>query len=280
MPSPSLRRASVRSLSFLLVLLLGTGAVVSACAGSGRDPFLSTTDEVASIEPVAPDASPPPPPAPEAPKPASDGGDEADPCKRAPPSLLCGVAPQCGCSPTETCDVANTLGEAACVTAGKAAMGWPCTATAGCSRGLTCIFGTCHAFCGSPGTACGIAGTGACLQVTTQSGTDVPNLAVCLIACAPHDPTSCGGETNAGTGACVVDSNGATDCQTGGARKEDESCSPTDPCGPALVCTTRGDKSTCERWCRVGQNDCGTDKTCGGFQPEVKVGGVAYGACP
>jgi hypothetical protein len=158
-------------------------------------------------------------------------------------------------------------------------MGHPCTATAGCALGLTCIFGTCHAYCDEK-QACSEGGTGACVQIETASGAAVPNLRICRVACALHDPASCGGKTNAGIGVCYVDDNGATDCQEGGPRTENQTCSATQACGPGLVCTTSSSSSTCKRWCRVGQKDCGTGKTCTGFSTEVKVGDVVYGACP
>ena len=258
---------------------LALGSVV-ACTADSRAPF-DAVDTGASTEPDAP-------PAPTATstqvtpeKPTADASlPPPDTCEKAAPSHICGVVPQCGCAVGETCDVTDSIGTASCVTAGKAPMGLPCTATAGCALGLTCIFGTCHAFCDDPTKPCTQPGTGACSQIQTQAGASVPNLAVCRVACALHDPTSCGGKTNAGPGVCFVDDNGGTDCQSGGSRTEQQTCSPTNECGPALVCTTVGATSTCKRWCRVGQNDCGVGKTCSGFQTAVKVGTVEYGACP
>jgi hypothetical protein len=232
-----------------------------------------TSEEPRSEEPAStPIETEDPPPADE--PPPSD-------CKTAAPSNACGVAPQCGCAKTETCDVVDALGTAKCVPFGKAAMGKPCTATAGCAQGLTCVFGTCHAFCVDPGTKCSQAGTGDCVQVGGQGGAAIPNLAVCTVQCAPHDSLSCGGKTNAGTGVCFVDNAGNTDCQEGGTRAENESCSPTDDCGPGLVCITPSTGSErCKRWCRVATNDCGGSAICRGFSTKVMVGGVEYGACP
>jgi hypothetical protein len=206
-------------------------------------------------------------------------------CKTAAPSHACGVSPQCGCAKTETCDVVDTKGTATCVAFGKATMGKPCTATAGCARGLSCVFGTCHAFCDKGGTQCSEPGTGDCVQVTAQGGTAIPNLAVCMVQCAPHDPLACGGKTNAGTGVCFVAADGSTDCQEGGSRSENQTCSPTDECGPGLVCitTTSGTGTgadACKRWCRVGTNDCGGSAVCRAFSTKVMVGTAEYGACP
>jgi hypothetical protein len=195
------------------------------------------------------------------------------------PNDVCSPSPQCGCSPTQTCDIVNTKGTTACVTAGNAPMGKPCTATAGCALGLTCLFGTCHAFCDAKGT-CSQPGAGACLQVQTEDGADVPNLRVCQVACELQDPNSCGGKTNAGVGACYSDGKGGTDCQEGGTHAENEKCSQEDKCGPGLVCVNTSSSSSCKRWCRLGHNDCGGTAKCAGFSNEVKVGNVVYGACP
>jgi hypothetical protein len=183
------------------------------------------------------------------------------------------VSPQCGCAEGKTCDVVDQRGSARCVSAGSVAMGHPCEASGDCALGLTCVFGTCHAFCNDPGQACGEPGTGDCAQVKTTDGDDVPNLMVCRVACEPYDEASCGAAV------CNVDPQGKTECQAGGSREEGEECSPTDTCGPGLGCVTADKKSSCKRWCRLGGSDCGADKSCNGFSPELVVNGVPYGAC-
>jgi hypothetical protein len=178
--------------------------------------------------------------------------------------------------------VPDASGEAVCVVAGTITMGQPCAKTTSCARGLTCIFGTCHAFCDNAGSACALPGTYGCEQIKTTSGTDVPNLSICRVACSPNDPATCGGKTSEGIGVCYADGKGGTDCQSGTSKVEGDACSPKDACGPGLVCTTvkTTSKSTCKKWCRVGQTDCGAGNTCNGFNPAVKVGDVVYGACP
>ena len=262
--------ASVVTFSLVACSSDGTRAPFSdASAGSTGDPEEAPPAPTSNATPVKPT------------KTSGDAGTGAidDGCERVSPDDECGVAAQCGCAPTHTCDVADGTGRTRCVTAGTAPMGHPCTATAGCALGLTCIFGTCHAFCDEK-MACSEPGAGVCTQIETSSGTAIPNLAICRVACDLHDPTSCGGKTNAGIGVCYVDDQGNTDCQEGGRRTENQTCSATQACGPGLVCTTSSSSSTCKRWCRVGQNDCGSGKTCTGFSTEVKVGGVVYGACP
>ncbi len=216
--------------------------------------------------------------------PTNDGGAEADApdtCKRTAPSNKCGLAPQCGCTLAETCEVQDGVGAVDCVTAGLAPMGSACVNTAGCARGLTCMYGTCHAYCGNPGSACTAPKTGGCEQVKNTGGTAIPNLSVCRIACDLRDATACGTTSSAGTGVCQVDAAGNTDCAKGGTRTVGQTCTPTDDCGPTLVCAgnvTNG--NTCRKWCRVGTADCGGAVACVAFAPPVVVNGVGYAGCP
>ena len=251
------------------------GSHVACSSDSSRTGF--ETSSTSPTDPSNPGSSDPSKPG--SSEGSADGGggsgENAAPeeCKTAPPTNMCGVAPQCGCAEGKTCDVVSMGGSARCVSAGTNAMGHPCSATAECAVGMTCIFGTCHAFCDNPGGACSQPGTGACAQVQTTEGKDVPNLAVCRVACEPHDPATCGGAV------CIIDRDGNTECQTGGTRAEGETCTPEDECGPGLGCVRSEDKSTCRRWCRLGENDCGSGKVCSGFDPEVLVRGTAYGSC-
>jgi hypothetical protein len=141
------------------------------------------------------------------------------------------------------------------------------------------MFNICHAFCSDSTTACSQPGTGACAQITTQEGVPIPNLLICRVACDLHDPMSCGGTTASGTGVCKVDDQSQTECQEGGTLKEGDTCTPPGECGPGLSCVTSGSTSTCKRWCRIGEKDCGTGKACRGFAKDINVRGVSYGAC-
>jgi hypothetical protein len=274
-------RLLMRTLS--IAIAAGCFALLAACATSTeRAPF---TEEAPTTPAETPEQSAVPGKAPQEAPITTDAGsvpDAPDTCKRTAPSNKCGVVPQCGCTLAETCDVDDTSGNVACVTAGKAPMGGACIATPGCAVGLTCVFGTCHAFCDNPGSACTLAKTGGCVQVNAQGGAPIPNLSVCRVACDLRDVNACGGTTAAGTGVCMVDDKGVTDCAAGGTRTVTQVCTPTDDCGPGLVCTLSGTATdgTCKKWCRVGTNDCGGTVACNGFQTKVMVGGVEHGACP
>ena len=207
--------------------------------------------------------------------------DASDTCKRAAKGDVCGLVPQCGCTLAETCEVTDGSGSVGCVTAGLAAMGAACVATSGCARGLTCMFGTCHAYCDTPGSACPTAGTGGCQQVEDAKGMAIPNLDVCRVACDLRDASACGPSGSAGTGVCTVDGAGSTDCVQGGTRTAGQPCTPADDCGPSLVCSgTAAAGNTCKRWCRMATSDCGGAVACKGFRTKVTVGAVEYGVCP
>jgi len=271
------------------LVLAGLAAASAGCSSaptreSWADETVPAATPPSATTPSATATAPPPAPAPGVPEDAGNP-DAGDGCKRAAPGNACGVAPQCGCTLAETCDVLDSAGNVGCIVAGKAPMGHPCTTTAGCALGLTCAYGTCHAFCGNAGGACTTAGTTSCVQLSAAGGVAIPNLAVCLVGCDLRSPTACGGTTAAGTGVCQVDDQGKTDCQSGGTRTVGQSCSPTDDCGPALVCVLNAGSTTagtCRKWCRVGTPDCGGSAVCGGFQTKIDVGTppVEYGACP
>lgn len=273
----------VRGVAAILAIALAGAPVLltPACSSTTERSFDRERDET-TPEQTESGANPAPPGSAE-PTPTDDASPPPeDTCRRTGPNKKCGTSPQCGCAKNETCDVRDDDGNTACVPAGKAPMGHACTATVGCQVGLTCVFGTCHAFCETPGSACTLPGTGQCTQLTTFEGDPLANLTVCTVKCAPHDANACGGITNAGVGACVVDEVGATDCQAGGKVAENQTCADASECGPGLVCITPNGSPTsvCKRWCRVGQNaDCG-GQMCRGFATEIKVGDVVYGACP
>lgn len=252
---------------------------VAACGSDDVRPDLG--------EPTpTPDASAPPPRTgggTEA-RPREDAADAAAPidptCTRPSPASTCGVAPQCGCSDAATCDVVGD--DAACVPAGKFAQGKPCTATVGCARGLTCVFGVCRPYCANPGGACEAPALGPCVPFANASGAPIAGVGVCRVTCDLRDANGCGGTTAAGTGACYPFDDGSTDCARGGTVALGGTCTVADDCGPALVCVVVGQaqSGTCKKWCRVGQTaDCG-GATCGGFTPKVFAGGVEHGACP
>lgn len=210
----------------------------------------------------------------------ADVPDASDTCLTTPPGNACGLVPQCGCASSETCDIADLSGNVGCVAFGKADAGLPCTTTSGCAKGLTCVFGTCHAFCKVGGDSCA---NGSCVALSASDDVPIPNFEVCTKRCDLRDPSACGGVTPAGTGVCSIDGAGSTDCVAGGNLTEKQPCSETESCGPTLVCITlkQGNETTseCRRWCRVGTNDCGGTSVCQGFSTKEMVDGIEFGIC-
>lgn len=270
----------------LLTAILVASTTAFACSSRDARDVAEVPDPTTPTEVEPVDATPSRPPetqtrpAETGHAPAPDAGTPSS-CTNAPAGSACGVSPQCGCAADATCDVVDSAGSTACVTAGRFSRGAPCTSTVGCAQGLTCVFGTCHAFCAEPGKACASPGTGACVQVNGTGGQAIPGFAVCRTACDLRDPSSCTGTNAAGTGVCMTDDEGGTDCYVGGTKKLNETCAVAEDCGPALVCVAgSGNTGQCKRWCRVGTTDCGTGVTCRSFAPKVTVSGVEYGVCP
>jgi hypothetical protein len=202
------------------------------------------------------------------------GPDVIDTCVKAPPSNVCGVFPQCDCTASQTCEVDQQKldGSSSCVSAGTKGIGQACTGTASqCAPGLTCIWGQCHAYCGTDGSKCTNANTNYCLNLTDNSQNPIPNLLICHNDCQLEDPSSCGG----GNEGCVYFDVDKVDCYPVGTTPN---CTATSSLCPAgQVCLTDKTNYFCLPWCRVGQNDCKTG-TCNTLTTLV-VNNVTYGYC-
>jgi hypothetical protein len=206
------------------------------------------------------------------PKPDGGGG-----CVTAPPSNVCGVYPQCGCAAQQTCEVDQTAldGTSSCVQAGSKGLGQGCTATTGqCAPGLTCVWNTCHAYCGTDGAKCTNANTNYCVNLTDSNQAPIPNLLVCHNDCELSDPNSCGG----GSEGCLYFDTDKVDCYPVGTSTAN--CNATTSfCPPGQICLTDQTNYFCLPWCRIGMNDC-TSGTCNslGTSPPT-VNGQEYGYC-
>ncbi len=202
--------------------------------------------------------------------------DTGVPCKTTPPSSKCGLAPQCGCTSTHTCEVLDVAGNVDCVAAGTAERGQACSGMGQCKQGLTCV-GTCHPFCD---TTCTDPKSNLCLQIKNTGGVVIPNLKVCQMNCDLRDPMACGGTNAVGTAGCEVDDKGNTDCVQMGNVPLNGTCSAAARCKPALVCITSGGMSRCRTWCRMGiAGDC-TTGSCGALTPKIMIGAQEWGICP
>lgn len=207
--------------------------------------------------------------------PAGDGGA----CATTPPSNACGLAPQCGCAANETCDITNKVtGAVSCTLAGGGPLASLCTTTSQCAKGFTCAYGACRPYCATVGAACtATPGAGKCTELYEPAGL-VPNGKVCTIPCDLRNPSPvCGSNT------CIWDGSvSSTDCDKAGTKQLYDPCSTYNECAQGMACVNHpifGPE--CERWCRIGQNDCGILETCedvyGAAGPTS--GGVKLGHC-
>jgi hypothetical protein len=158
-------------------------------------------------------------------------------------------------------------------------MGTGCASTASCKAGLTCAGGACRPYCTTPGGACGVAGGGECLPLTTADGGTIPNDNVCQVTCDPIDVAACGGGTGPTPATCIVYNDNTTDCAPAGPVALAGNCATQD-CAAGLVCVGPAPE-VCRHWCRIGHaSDCANPTpTCVAFKPAIKINGVDYGSC-
>ncbi len=211
---------------------------------------------------------------------SSSGGVDAGSCVTVPPSNACGLAPQCGCASNQTCDVTNkSNGSVSCILAGGGPLASLCTTSAQCAAGLTCAYGACRPYCETANAACTGTGLGMCAQYYDTSGTAIPNSTVCTINCDLRNPSPvCGSNT------CIWDGSvNASDCDKAGTKGVFAACSAYNDCQQGMACVFHpffGDE--CEPWCRVGNdNDCGLLSSCVDvYGPDAPVqNGVKLGHC-
>ena len=203
------------------------------------------------------------------------GKDQNDGCVRVAPNFLCGLAPQCGCGPQETCDVdypAKSTGETRCVqSTANGAIGSRCTLTSQCAVGLACWNSTCKPYCAKENTPCGLPKTNTCAQLYDTQNAPIPNATVCGINCRLDDPTTCGGSPNG----CIWTGGNDTDCFDL-SKYNTFSCSQQSPwCAAGYICLQN---NTCAKACEVGKGFCG-NLYCTPFGSAFIVQGVEYGVC-
>jgi hypothetical protein len=103
-------------------------------------------------------------------------------------------------------------------------------------------------------------GLGQCTQYYDPSaGTAVPNSTVCTVACDLRNPSAACGSNN-----CILDTTiNATDCDKSGTSALYAACTRYNDCQQGLACAKHPVFGfECEKWCRIGQSDCGLFETC------------------
>lgn len=212
----------------------------------------------------------------------ADGATDATIADASTCAAPCGIAPQCGCSSSDTCDLDDT-GNKACVPAGTGVAGRPCLGTRECARGLVCSSGVCRAPCETVGASCTGAREGACgpyPKAETGAGSSIQYTA-CAVTCDYGDEGSCGfkpGDLIAA--ACVYrPSTNAVEClKVRNVQLQSGVCNADAECGAGRVCVPSAGFSSCRRLCKMGDpTSCGG---CGAFATPRVVAGVTYGFCP
>jgi hypothetical protein len=183
----------------------------------------------------------------------------------APVSGPCDTFPQCGCAPTEACDVQSlTTGSTACYTSQNLTLTSACATRGQCIAGASCVFRGCKGFCASNADC---PNHGECFQVQYDdggTGKPSPHYTVCTDQCHPWNPTgTCGSGLACEPWSGLGENPGQSVCALTGAIST-TSCSTANPfCAPGWACL--GD-NTCRKWCRVNTpGDCLSGQTCFGL---------------
>jgi hypothetical protein len=201
------------------------------------------------------------------------GGTDAAACV-APVQGPCDTFPQCGCAANHNCVVVDTAGTTDCVAAGSVPKYGYCTDSGQCGIGYSCYRNVCKPFCAATSDCAAISSYSNCGQVTDiSSGTvkPIPEYKLCSSGCDPLVASTCG----PGTG-CFIVGFGTADCRLAGSAVGVDGCKNDQyACAPGYLCTVY---DSCEKYCRVGMNDCGS-QTCVQLLGPVVYQGATWGTC-
>ncbi|HUH04729.1 MAG TPA: hypothetical protein VML75_22185 [Kofleriaceae bacterium] len=286
-------RSSFTALFLTALIGLGAGACATSDAGGGAadaDPFAPDADPLApDADPNAPDADPLAPDA----NPATNA--DASSCPKQP----CSLAPQCGCSASQACDLKGSelsTGGTECRAVNTAGTETStCSAPESCAAGYVCLGtpGHCRRWCAGDGDCTGAGAL--CLLQVTYSGGDVPGAVTCSKSCDPVgtvNPTGCPPSDATTRWGCHIfaddpdgtfgngDERFLTDCTTapltGGG--DGVACTSNSNCAPGYDCINVG-TNQCKQTCIYGGGVCAVG-TCVRFaEPRPVIGGVEYGVC-
>lgn len=264
-------KRTTKTMLLIRTLALTTAFIAVACATSGT----ALVDEPTPVRPEE-DASRPVEASLDRDASVPDVAVDATTCE-----APCGLAPQCGCAKSETCDL-NETGARVCVGAGTGRAGLACLSTRECATGLVCANGVCRAPCSGASAACPLSRT--CSDYprsAVDGGPSAVTYSACPVPCAYDKEDSCGfapGDLIAS--ACVYQpASNSVECQkVKTAQVQSGVCNADAECGAGRVCVPSVDFSSCRRLCKPGDGKaCGG---CGPFTPPRVVDGTAYGFCP
>jgi hypothetical protein len=189
----------------------------------------------------------------------------------------CDPSTDCGCELGTTCDyfiegrtfVCRRLDPSPVAPHGN------CSSDADCSALHGCFSGMCKRLCASSDD-CTVVGS--VCRAANFDGTEFPGWNFCTIPCDPVAPNiATDGYESCGSGnQCFAVSEGPDCFASAGTQPEGFPCSSASDCQQGFFCGFGG---SCQRWCAVGETDCGEDARCVGFEPALGYAGHEYGRC-
>lgn len=177
------------------------------------------------------------------------------------PGNPCRVAPNCGCTGADTCELTGVNGEGACKPSGGTPRGGACSANTECAKGMLCLGGFCTTYCRNDNDCADKA-----CEAIALGGAQVNGVGFCATPCDPGNPTCGDGR------ACRLIKNERAVCVTPGTVGVGGTCEGDGPCQPGLYCSS----GACVPLCRSGE-ECATG-TCEDLGVTYK--GTPYGLCP
>ena len=180
------------------------------------------------------------------------------------PGAKCRVAPNCGCSATETCELVGLNGEGACQAAGSVGRGGQCTASADCAPGLGCIGGTCTNYCRNDNDC----PDKQCDALVSGTGTPIKDVGSCSTPCDPAVAQCADGR------ACRFIATERTACVNTGSGGDGAACKVDGDCEAGRACVPG---NVCGAVCQAGST-CDSGAACQAVALTYK--GTTYGFCP
>jgi hypothetical protein len=204
----------------------------------------------------------------------------------------CDVAPQCGCTSGQACQLLETgNGATECTASGSIAVGRACALNRDCVKGASCVSGLCAPYCETRAD-CGSVRFVDCFGLFGVDGERVEGARACTLGhCNPKDPQNRAGDPDftacVATDTCAPLSEGevagGTTCIAAGTVGIGARCQALTDCVPGAYCTPweEGGPAFCSKYC-FRDESCGA-KTCGVFSLPLSVatsdGLVTLGVC-
>jgi hypothetical protein len=205
------------------------------------------------------------------------------------PTSPCDLVQQCGCGPTQACDIdgSDLIGTACRGVTVAGDENDTCTAASQCGAGYVCVGDaageSCKAYCAST-TDCASPRGQCVIQLTNQTGAPIDGAVVCSSNCDPANASNplcpSGWSCDIFTATFQSVDHDIADCRVVGTMTQGQACSATSACQAGLTCVNNGTSDVCGKICRrPAGTECTGGTTCYGFQTPFVVGTQEYGVC-